>query len=125
MKISNDALMASIRAAVADQRAATLAFDSQRLQAANARLDQAWNLAKESMRQGELGDAKANPNPAVATEIRNVQREMGANAELVRQASAANLRALKALMPEPEAAAVYGADGAATQSPKSRPIGQA
>ena len=118
MRISNEALIATIRGAVADQRAATLAFDADRLAAANSRLDQALSTAQDSM-----GSAPALAiDPAL---IRQARREMSANGELLHAASAANQRALSSVMPAAISAPVYTADGANKVSGAGRPIAQA
>jgi flagellar biosynthesis/type III secretory pathway chaperone len=123
MKISNDALIATIQGAVAEQKSATLAFDPSRLAAANSRLSEALGHAQEAIQRNSFEGVSARPE--FVTKLRNVQDSLGINAELIHQASAANGRALASLPIETGKAYVYGADGATSQTQRSRPLGEA
>jgi flagellar biosynthesis/type III secretory pathway chaperone len=123
MRISNDALIATIQSAVAAQKSATLAFDPGRLAAANSRLSEALVSAQEAIQKSSIQGSKANPD--LAPLLRDVQGALGINAELIHQASAANGRALASLPVETGKTYVYGADGSTSQTQRSRPLGEA
>lgn len=122
MKVSADALMATIRGAVAEQRAATLAFDGARLSAANTRLEKALGSAQSAFAQPDSDVAAA---AKISPQAKEIQRDLSANSTLMQGAQLANQRALNGLLPATVTAPVYGADGATHAVQQIRPIGLA
>lgn len=88
MKVGSEAVMASIRAAVAEQRAAALALDPSRLSAASQRLTEALSNAR---RKG-VGEV-----PPESHEVAAIQRELRVSAEVVQRGQAAASGATQAL----------------------------
>lgn len=99
MRVAADGVMAAIRAAVAEQRAATLALDPDRLGAANQRLSAALARVQRE---------KAAEVPPESIEVAAITRELRINAELVTRGQAAAARGVQAIS---ETSALYGQDG--------------
>lgn len=113
MRIQGDAAMASVRAAVSEQRAAALALDPGRLSAANAKLDAA------------LADAsKTDVKPeALRSVMAQMGKELQISAEVIDRGKAAGDRAGKVVAEEP---VVYSETGAPVpEAPTPRPIAAA
>ena len=115
MRVSTDGVMMAIRSAVAEQRAATLALDPDRLGAATERLSQALARAQRE---------KVAEVPPESVEVAAITRELKINAELVTRGQAAATRGVQAIG---DTAALYGQNGvplAAAATP-ARPIAAA
>lgn len=114
MRVGADSVMATIRAAASEQRAAALALDPARLNAANERLSAAIARAKEER------VAEVPPDSFV---LASLKRELTANAEVIARGQASGNRATQALA---EAPALYGQSGApAPAATVSKPIAAA
>ena len=106
--------MATIRAAVAEQRAAALALDSDRLSDANQRLSAAIEQAHKE------GVAYVPPE---SVEVASIQRDLMINAEVIARGQAAGTRAVQAIT---DTATLYGQTGApATGMVAAKPIAAA
>lgn len=99
MSLLPDSTLTTVRAAVAEQRAAALAMDPQRLGTANERL----SLALERVQR-----ARAAERPPETFEVAAIQRELKINAELIARGQAAGGRAVQAIA---EPAPLYGHNG--------------
>lgn len=115
MLLEADSAMAAVRAAVAEQRAATLALDPQRLGAANERLSAALARVQQE---------KAAEVPPESIEVAAIARDLKINAELVARGQATASRGVQAIS---QASALYGQDGApvAAAATSIRPIAAA
>ena len=114
MRITGEDVMATIRAAVAEQRAAAMALDSDRLNNANQRL----SAAVEQARQKGVAEV-----PPESIEVASIQRDLMVNLEVVSRGQAAGARAVQAVS---DTATLYGQSGApATGAVPVKPIAAA
>lgn len=116
MKISSDIAISAVKTAIAEQRAATLALDAERLSAANARLEVALATVKN------LAAAKSTEQPVDMQKVKALQQALSSNAELVQLASGQTTRALEPFTAASSAAppALYAADGGTNSLRKSQ-----
>ena len=121
--IPGDALIATIRSAIAEQRTATLALNPQQLSRANANLERALNQASKAHQQAI--DSNLQTNPLTLGQGHAIAKELMANAELVSMGQASMQRAIAAMTPKALEAPVYNAQGAAAVTVMSRPIASA
>jgi uncharacterized protein YpuA (DUF1002 family) len=107
MKISSDIAISAVKTAIAEQRAATLALDADRISAANTRLEVALEAVKN------LSATKSTEQPLDTQKMKELQQALNVNAELIRSAAGQTTRAIQtfataASSPTPT---LYAADG--------------
>jgi flagellar biosynthesis/type III secretory pathway chaperone len=107
MKISSDIVISAVKTAIAEQRAATLALDADRISAANTRLEVAFSAVKN------LSATKSTEQPLDTQTIRQLQQALSVNAEFIQLASGQNTRALQtfAAAAPSSTPTLYAADG--------------
>lgn len=114
MKVQGETVMANVRAAVSEQRAAALALDPGRLTAANERLDKALTEARHT----EIDPA------ALRAVVEQLGRELKISGEVMERGAAAGDRGARAVS---EPAVVYAESGApvGTSASPKKPIAAA
>jgi hypothetical protein len=116
MKISSDTAIFAVKTAIAEQRAATLALDAERIGTANTRLEVALTAVKN------LAATKSTEQPLDHRQIQELQQMLSVNAEFIQMAAGQTTRAIQtfsAAAPAP-APTLYAADGAANSLRQSQ-----
>jgi uncharacterized protein YpuA (DUF1002 family) len=121
MKISSDIAISAVKTAIAEQRAATLALDANRIGAANSRLEAALANVKN------LAASKSTEQPVDTQKIKELQQALSVNAEFVQLAAGQTTRAIQtfeSVAPRPTLA-LYAADGGTDSARQSQIVAKA
>jgi uncharacterized protein YpuA (DUF1002 family) len=121
MKIASDIAISAVQTAIAEQRAATLALDAERIGTANTRLEVAITAVKN------LVAAKSTQQPLDHQKIKELQQALSVNAEFIQIAAGQTTRAIQTLSAAapPSTPTLYAADGAANSLRQSQIVAKA